>query len=87
MSGRVKRRVGGGPAALLGLDVEARVAGGTVVRGRLLSAGADWLEIEKATGRAALVRTSAVTTLVDERAPLLTSAGSRDADAALGDGE
>jgi hypothetical protein len=55
------------PAELVGHDVELRAAAGGIHRGRLVGAGADWLTLRvHSTGRLALVRSEAVSAIVDE---------------------
>lgn len=82
---RSNRRVVTDVAALVGADIEVRTLTGAVIRGRLLSASAEWLAVEKATtGRLTLVRVLAVASIQDERAPLLQNASAREAEAAVG---
>ncbi len=88
MSGKVNREVKGNPlAALRGVDVQVSVQGGAVVRGALVAASSEWLQVERRTGRLAFVRSTAVTSVTDERPPGLAPVGRRTAEAALGDAD
>ena len=50
---------------------------------KLVGASNEWLQVERRTGRVAFVRSSAVTSVTDERPPGLHTAGARDAEERL----
>jgi hypothetical protein len=83
MSGKVNPVKGNPLAKLRGVDVQVSVQGGAVVRGSLVAAGPEWLQVERRTGRLAFVRSSAVTSVTDERPPGLVSAGRRSTEETL----
>ena len=53
--------------ALLHHDVEAHLQGGAIVRGELISVSPEWVVLEKHSGRVALLRNAAITSVCDER--------------------
>jgi hypothetical protein len=67
-------------AHLRGADVEVRTIGGAIIRGELVSAGPEWVQVERHSGRLAIIRTGAINSLTDERAPGLAAAGRRTAE-------
>ena len=78
------KRIITGLDALVGADVELKCASGQVYRGTLRTVGGEYLGLERASdGRVVLVNRLAVIAIVDEMAPLLKSAGRRDAEDAL----
>ncbi len=84
MSGKKSGEIKGDVlASLRGADVEVRTVGGGVIRGSLVSTGPEWLQVERHSGRLAVVRCSAINSVTDERAPGLREAGRRASEAAL----
>jgi hypothetical protein len=68
-------------AGLIDADVEARMAGGSIVRGTLVEVGDRFLVIEKSTTkRRTFVALDHLAVLVDETPPGLAAAGRRAAE-------